>query len=52
MVLSAQGHILIDIELILLVKVFKYTPLRVSFCKNLILPNPEVKKEVTSIMPS
>ena len=49
MVRACDGYILIDIQLIFSVNVFKYTPLGVSGHKNKIFPKPEVSHKKVKI---
>ena len=49
MVRACDGYILIDIQLIFSVNVFKYTPLGVSGPKNKIFPKPEVSHKKVKI---
>ena len=49
MVRACDGYILIDIQLIFSVNVFKYTPLGVSGPKNKIFPKPEVNHKKVKI---
>ena len=49
MLRARNGHVFIDIKLILSVNVFKYTPLGVSGPKNKIFPKPEVSHKKVKI---